>query len=367
MNLKKNKINVALVCFYLASKGGNGAAEVTLGMYNSIKERKKLFEIDDRKVNIKIINLIFKIYQIFKISLKMSKFFKSGHKNIVIIEGASWVGFSFIFFILSKLFIKKIKYVYHSHNIEYDIRHNHDNNFLIIFLTKVFEKYIFKNCDYTTVVSADDQKRIKKLYNINSSILENGIDIKRLKIKKPHFKLPKFYFMFIGSYWFKPNKEALEYIFKELLKEIRNFDKNIAFIMTGDGFPTERLKYYKNIIYLKNLNKYYLNYLILNADYLLFPMKKRTGTKLKIIESLMIGGNIVTSKGGIKGIDIKFKNFPYIYKNKTNLLKILKRIKKNKKEIKKRNSKFAYYYKVQYDMSKILYHFINKTNLYDFK
>ena len=47
MNLKKNKINVALVCFYLASKGGNGAAEVTLGIYNSIKERKKLFEIDE--------------------------------------------------------------------------------------------------------------------------------------------------------------------------------------------------------------------------------------------------------------------------------------------------------------------------------
>ena len=297
----------------------------------------------------------------------MSKFFKSGQKNIVIIEGASWVGFSFIFFILSKLLIRKLVYVYHSHNIEYDIRHNYNNNHLIIFLTKVFEHYIFENCDYTTVVSAEDQKRVKKLYNINSSILENGIDIKRLKIKKPHFKLPKFYFMYIGSYWFKPNKEAIEYILKELLKEISNFDKNIAFIMTGEGFPTERLKNYENIIYLKNLNKYYLNYLILNADYLLFPMKKRTGTKLKIIESLMIGGNVVTSKGGIKGIDIKFKNFPYIYKNKTDLFKILKRIKKSKKEIKRRNSKFAYYYKVKYDMRKILYHFINKTCLYDCK
>ena len=100
---------------------------------------------------------------------------------------------------------------------------------------------------------------------------------------------------------------------------------------------------------------------------MLFPLKKRTGTKLKIIEGLMIGANIITSKGGIKGIDIKFKNFPHIYKNKTDLLKILKRIKKNKKEIKKRNPEFANYYKVKYDMSKILYDFINKNHLYDCK
>lgn len=368
MNLKKSKINVAVVSFYLASKGGNGAAEVTLGIFNSIKEKKKLFEINDKKIKNKINNFFFKIFQIIKINYKLYKFFNKKEKNIVIIEGASWVGFSFFFYLIAKVFLPCTRFVYHSHNIEFDIRKSNENNFIIIFLTKYFEEFIFRNCDFSTVVSINDKKRIKQLYKIETYILENGINNERTKYKKPTFKLPKNYFMYIGSYWFKPNREAIEYILEVLLKEIRTFDKNITFIMTGEGFPSERLKNYKNIVYLKNLNKYYLNYLILNADYLLFPMKKGTGTKLKIIESLMIGGNIVTSKEGIKGIDIKFKNFPYVYKNKKHLLKILKKIKKkNKSELKKRNLKFKNYYKYKYDISKLLYHFINKTFLYDWK
>ena len=35
----------AVVCFYTASKGGNGAAEVSLGVFNAIKSNKKLLKL----------------------------------------------------------------------------------------------------------------------------------------------------------------------------------------------------------------------------------------------------------------------------------------------------------------------------------
>ena len=55
MNSQKNKISIFMVCFFLASKGGNGAAEVSLGLFNSLNFKKKLFEIDDSKIKNKIL------------------------------------------------------------------------------------------------------------------------------------------------------------------------------------------------------------------------------------------------------------------------------------------------------------------------
>ena len=75
---------------------------------------------------------------------------------------------------LLKKRLKNLKFIYHSHNIEYLLRRK-KNNFLISFLTKYFEKYVASKFDIFTSVSSIDQKKIKKLYNINSKILSNGI------------------------------------------------------------------------------------------------------------------------------------------------------------------------------------------------
>ena len=59
---------------------------------------------------------------------------------------------------------------------------------------------------------------------------------------------------------------------------------DINFIITGQGYPINKIKN-KNIKFYKNLNKQNLNFLIKKAEFLLFPLKRATGTKLKIIES----------------------------------------------------------------------------------
>ena len=73
MNFQKNKINIFVVCFYFASKGGNGAAEVTLGLFNSINDNKKLFEINDTKIKNIFLNFIFKIKNIIAFIFKIKK------------------------------------------------------------------------------------------------------------------------------------------------------------------------------------------------------------------------------------------------------------------------------------------------------
>ena len=46
----KNKIGFALVCFYDASVGGHGSAEVSKSLYECLpKKNSKLFEIKKKK------------------------------------------------------------------------------------------------------------------------------------------------------------------------------------------------------------------------------------------------------------------------------------------------------------------------------
>ena len=144
--------------------------------------------------------------------------------------------------------------IYHSHNIEYDIRIKKNNNIIIVLITKYFEKLIFKFSNFATVVSKVDQKRIKKLYNLKSYILENGFNVNRLKKQKPKFQLPKYYYMFIGSYWFIPNKEAIDFLIEKIHPRIKKKFPKYKLIITGGGLPLEKIK--KNeIIYFENLTK----------------------------------------------------------------------------------------------------------------
>ena len=73
----------------------------------------------------------------------------------------------------------------------------------------------------------------------------------RLKKQKPKFQLPKYYYMFIGSYWFIPNKEAIDFLIEKIHPKLKKFPK-YKLIITGGGLPLEKIK--KNeIIYFENL------------------------------------------------------------------------------------------------------------------
>ena len=350
----------AIVCFYTASKGGNGAAEVSLGILNAIKSNKKLFEINDQNIKLNFIRFLFKFICIIKFIYKIKNYFKNVKKRIIIIEGASWVGYSFLFFILCKIFIKQIIVIYHSHNIEYDIRIKKNKNIIIILLTKYLEKLIFKFSNFATVVSKVDQKRIKQLYNLKSHILENGFNVNRLKKKKPKFQLPKYYYMFIGSYWFIPNKEAIDFLIEKIYPKIKGKFPKYKLIITGEGLPREKVK--KNeIIYLKNVSKKSLNYIISKCSFLLFPLNKATGTKLKVIECLALGKTIITNKNGIKGIDLISKDQPIIYKNIEEILSNIKRLEQ--KKFKKTLNKTSNYYKQKYNMSLLFNNFIQNIKI----
>ena len=339
----KEKIKTAVICFFTASKGGHGSAEVSLGIFKSIKGQKKLFEFQESKKKDSLVKSnVKKIFFLILTIFHLKKFFRGKNKNIIFIEGASWIGFSFLFVFLSRILLKNIFIVYHAHNVEYEIRLK-KNNILISFISKIFEKYVYKKSNVATSVSKYDQKIIKNLYGLNSYVFINGVSADRLRIKKIRSNIPKQFYLYTGSYLYNPNKIALDelinYIYPKLIKKY----PNLYLIVTGKGLPNNLIKN-KKIIHFKFLKKEHLNYLIKKANFLLLPLEKAPGTKLKVIEALLIGSQIITTKHGIRGIQINNSKQPYIYKNYHQLFNYISNLmNKNIKREKSLDYKSEYY------------------------
>jgi len=258
--MKKN-YSIAIVSFFEASTGGHGAAEVTLSLYDSIKFKKKLFEIKKNNIfkilekhKMNIFENIFKLFKIINLIIDIRKFLKNSRKKIVIIEGASWIGYSFLTIKILKILDSNIFIIYHSHNIEYLLREK-KNNFIISFLSKILEKKVYQISNIGTAVSEIDQNIIKKLYGVDSTIFYNGISKRKLKISLFKKKIPKDYIIYFGSYSFFPNKHAIDYIINNIFPIVRKKNPNLKLVIVGKDLPYNIIEKNKDIFLLSLLIK----------------------------------------------------------------------------------------------------------------
>jgi hypothetical protein len=371
--MKKINCYVALVGFYQIKNSYSGASEVSTSLFNSIKcKKKKFFEIRNSHVDFKFekINYIFnsiffKPLKIIFLIFKIYNFLKKDRNRLVIIEGCSWIGYSFFLLKILKILFKNIKIIYHGHNIEYEIRLL-KNNKIISLLTKFLEKKVYAQSDYATVVSKYDQKKIKKLYNLDSIILKNGVSKSRLKIKRINNFKKKKYIIFSGNYFYLPNQIAIKILLYKILPKINEKFTDIKLVITGTNLP----KYIANnnkIIFMPKLEKSKLNYIIKKSICTILPLINSPGTKLKVIESLMLGNPIIASSHSFKGIEIKSMNPPFIFKKKSDINAILNKLINN--SFYKRKSYIdSYFYKKEYQMENIVNKFFSQRHkAIDFK
>ena len=364
----KIKYNVALIGFYQIKNAYNGASEVSLSLYDSIAAiTKKIFEIKNPNFffkNEKLVNYINSIflkpikiiYQIFLVK----KFFKNKNKKLIIIEGASWIGYSYFFIKVLKIVMPEAVIIYHAHNIEYEIRKLKHNK-LIVVISKYFEKKVYQDSNYATAVSEIDQKKIHKLYKVSSTVFYNGISKNRIKIgegKKKKYK----YIIFSGNYFYYPNQIAIQKLTKIISTLINKKFSDLKLIITGSELPGKIFDN-KNIIFKKKINKPTLNYLIKNSICTILPLIKSPGTKLKVIESLLLGNIIIGSKHAFRGIDCESTNPPFTFKNFNNIIYYLNLITKNPQYYNYKSTKQIKKYKKKYLMENIWKNFCADKSL----
>ena len=185
-------MKTAFVCFFPVIPTNMGSAEVIRSLFISWPGKKKLFQISHlenkkksflksfkifrEKPLLKIITIPFLMYCVFK-------YLKDEKKKIIVIEGPSWIGYSFLTLLIIKIFNPTIKIIYHSHSIEYEVRKMSSSR-IIINLTKFLESFVYRFADIATSVSEIEKKKLNKLYKVNTTNLNNGISKKIINFSK---------------------------------------------------------------------------------------------------------------------------------------------------------------------------------------
>ena len=355
----KKKNNFIVINFFRVTNPYSGASEISYNFFKNIPSKdKKLIQFSENKQNIKnvktikINSKIDKILKIKEIAKLTTNYCRNKKNPIIIIEGASWVGYTFLLYNFLKNKLANAKFIYHSHNIEYFLR-KQKNNFLISFLTEYFENYIGKNFDIFTCVSNFDKKKLKKIYNIKAKILSNGITlpkIEKIKVKKFKFK----YIFFCGSIEYFPNKEALKILVNNIMPKVNDIDPSIKLIVSGN----KSIKFQnKNLINAGFVNKNEFYSFLKGASLFVNPMQTAFGSQVKMISALVFGKTIISSKKAALGLDIhKKKNKLFITDNDKKFADlILKNI-----DAEKFDNKLSKFYQNIYSLKKITMNFLKE-------
>ena len=208
-------------------------------------------------------------------------------------------------------------------------------------LTHVFAVY----CETTSGI-------LNPINDIADLVKKKNLSRKFKKRKILSFK----YIIYSGSYKYLPNKNAIDYLVNVLMpKLIKKFPK-LKLILTGGGY-VEKKNY---IINFGIVSKPKLLNLIYNSKLMVVPIDKGTGTRIKIIEAMLIGAKILTTKKGIEGISFKKNKFPIVLKKQLFYKSIINNLKYNIK-IKKIDQ-----FKKNYTMESIVNDFLRNKYVAEF-
>lgn len=359
-----NEIKSAFITFFPIKPDAMGSSAVVNSRFNNWPYKKKIFQISHvSKINNSKIETIFiskerPIYKIFKLPeliIKLKKYLNKAKKKQILIEGASWIFYSFVVIFYFKIFLPETKIIYISHSIESEIREKYSNKFIFL-ITKFLEKLVFKFSDISTSVSEREKRKINSFYKTKTILLPNGIQLSKIKNKK---KIKGDYIIYTGSYSYKPNKDAIDYLNKFIMPKLIKKIPKLSLVLTGGGYNGK----YPWVINKGIVSKNYLYNLLFFSKCLCVPLKFGSGTRIKIIEALCLGTIVISSKKGIEGIDLKKVNPPFIVETDEKLIKKIFDTVKNNKKFKSKSIKLKKYYLKKYLMKNIVKKFVDENKI----
>ncbi len=293
-----------------------GSSVVISSFFENLPVRDKtLYQISSQKrqINNKKVKSIFllsnyKLLKLFSVLILIKNIFfeiySSKNRNILFIEGASWIGYSFLLILFLKIFSLNVKIIYRGHSIEYEIRKK-NSNFLISGLSFIFERFVYRNSFISTSVSKLEMKKVRRYYNVKTRLFPNIINFNEKKIKKKEFI--KKYILYSGSYDYQPNKKAIDRLYFDIMPKLIKKNPNILLILTGSKNIPHKANWLKNLGLVSKSR--YIS-ILRNSLCLVVPTNEGYGTRVKIIEALCHGTIVVSSKVGIEGISYDKKKPP---------------------------------------------------------
>jgi len=158
------------------------------------------------------------------------------------------------------------------------------------------ERVYFKHANMLLVCSKQDQRSQAKL-NSNIQIVNNVLWTNELK----NFKSKDSNFIVVANYNAFMNEEGVHWLLNSIWPHYKGRKKLLIVGKRADIF-NNYLSVFENIEIhsdVKDLLPYYQQ-----ASTALIPLKSGSGTRLKVLEALMYGMNIISTSKGIEGLGI---------------------------------------------------------------
>jgi len=278
---------------------------------------KQFENSNPRKYKTELKNLGVKIYGInslIKIQHSLVKFINPEivlkgaelviSKNIdLIVCDYPWAGID----ALSIHLLTRKPMIFIEHNVEFLIKEQLRARYA--FLLKIIERILCRCSKKITTVSEMDKQNLYKKFNLEPDkivVLENGFDEKRFYINHKNDQKIRNqlgigdspFILFDGKLNYAPNKEALFFIYYNIMSKVLEKIPNAKFVIVGGGLDIEFI--HPSLIFtglVENIEDY-----INAADVVIAPIMSGGGTRIKIIEAIGCGKTVVTTSKGVEGL-----------------------------------------------------------------
>ena len=233
------------------------------------------------------------------------KAFYNKNNKLLQIEGP------FFYNLLKKKGIKN--YVLDEHNVYWELLTFPAFNFkyriynrLTFKRDKLIEIKALQNAAHVLVCSERDKQTIlREVPDVNEKItvVPNCVDFSEYKnylkyneMREKENENEAFYVLFVGSFAYSPNIDALHIICNKIAP---SFGNEVKFIIIGMNPPDiTRQKNVKFLGYVDDVKKY-----ILDSDICIAPLRYGSGTRFKILEYMAMGKPVISTTKGAEGID----------------------------------------------------------------
>ena len=319
MHAGGGEVKTVFVCFYEAYPPTSGAAVVTYNAARHVGGDVTLLQVtaEDRNdaaggVVVRSIgdNVSSKWRKVIGLRRRIGRLtqaIRALEPDVMVLEGASWVVFHWLLLKRVREALPNVRIVFHSHNVEYDLRRQKHGR-AVRALTYWAEKLLLKNADVAFACSAVDAQRYQQLYGVKVDVMPNGVDVAAFDAVTPAdvgrirtgYDLSGPMILFMGSYAYKPNREALDFLVESVMPGVFEAIPSARLVVTGGDMPLAR-PWLKCLGMLPSED---IAPLVRAADIGVASIFSGSGTRLKILEYLAAGLAVVSTRKGAEGLAV---------------------------------------------------------------
>jgi len=170
-----------------------------------------------------------------------------------------------------------------------------------------FEKASWKHVDAVVTMSKQDKKIVGKVRK--AATLENGVDIERFQPSSEPPEAARL--LFIGSFAHLPNVLAMEWFLREVWPKLAHLNP-VLHVIAGSRYQYHLDRFRDRAIvnldqpgievedFVSDVRPAYRR-----ATVVIAPLLASAGTNIKIMEAMAMGKAIVSTMGGVHGLDVK--------------------------------------------------------------